>query len=159
MATLFIALLTLRMWALVLQSKSISTLSNFWNFNVYFTYYLCINANTRHVCTYSNAFLVVIPNIVTKFQIVYNLETFVKCLTCRLLTPVAWKTFMATLFTALLRRYHDFFAEGGNKMLSRTWITMYSSRSKTAFRLENWVINNQSFYYESPLFSSTCTRM
>ena len=37
------------------------------------------------------AFLMVIPNIVTKFQIFYILEPFLQFLTCRLLTPAAWK--------------------------------------------------------------------
>ena len=46
-------------------AKSVFTFSTFWNFNVYFMNYW---TNTRHVCTYLNAFLIVIPNIVMKFQ-------------------------------------------------------------------------------------------
>ena len=33
----------------------------------------------------------VIPNIVTKFHFVYIFETFVQFLTCRLISPAAWK--------------------------------------------------------------------
>ena len=39
--------------------------SNFFKFKVDFTYYLI---NTRHVCTYFNAFFMLIPNIVTPFR-------------------------------------------------------------------------------------------
>ena len=54
-------------------------------------------SNTRHVCTYLIAFLMVIPNIVTKFnnfKIVDSAsdsDSFVTFLTCRLLMPAAWK--------------------------------------------------------------------
>ena len=46
-------------------------------------------SNTRHVCTYINAFLMVIPNIFTKFQNLDIFEHFVTFLDCRLLVPAA----------------------------------------------------------------------
>ena len=52
-----------------------------------------------HVCihTYLNAFLMAIPNIVTKFQNVNILLTF---LTCRLLMPTALKVLRDLLHMA-----------------------------------------------------------
>ena len=68
---------TLRTHALVLQSKTVFAFWHFWNCNGYFTIYW---TNTRHVCTYFNAFLIVIPNIDTKFQNFDILWNFVKFL-------------------------------------------------------------------------------
>ena len=44
-----------------------------------------LNFQTKPVCTYLNAFFMLIPNIVTKFQNVDISETLVKCLLCCLL--------------------------------------------------------------------------
>ena len=56
--------------ALVLLGKIVFVFSNFWNFNAYFTN---LWTNNRHVCTYLNVFLMVIPNMVMKF---HNFEIF-----------------------------------------------------------------------------------
>ena len=47
-------------------AEELTLFSNFLNFKAYFTNYW---ANTRHVCTYFNAFLMVIPTTVTNFKI------------------------------------------------------------------------------------------
>ena len=61
--------------------------SKFLNFNVYFLNYW---TNTRHVGTYLNAFLVVISNIIIKFQNFAICDILVTFWTYRLLTPAAW---------------------------------------------------------------------
>ena len=48
------------------------------------------STNSRHVCTYFNAFHMVNLNIVTNFQNCEFFEHFAKLLTCRVLTPAAW---------------------------------------------------------------------
>ena len=73
--------LTLRTRALVLMSKIVLAFSHFWNFNGYFTNYW---TNTKHVCTYLNAFFIEVSNMAMKF---YNFDiftNFVTYLTCRL---------------------------------------------------------------------------
>ena len=63
---MMLGFLTVRTRALVLLTvKIVFALWNFWNFNVYFTIYW---TDTRHVCTYFNAFFMVIPNMVMKFH-------------------------------------------------------------------------------------------
>ena len=59
------SMLTLTMLVLVLLNKRLTAFSHFWYFNAYFIYQW---TNTRHVCTYLNAFLMVIPNKVMKFH-------------------------------------------------------------------------------------------
>ena len=51
----------------------------------------------RHICTYFNAFFMVIPNIVTKFQNFDIFENFVTTLTCGLLTPAAWNVLITDI--------------------------------------------------------------
>ena len=48
--------------------------------------------------TYLNAYRMVIPNVVTKFQNFDIFETFVKFLTCRLLTPAVLKVLKRLLY-------------------------------------------------------------
>ena len=72
--------------ALFLLRKSLHFLHFFLHFKFYFTNKL---TNTRHVCTYLNVLLMVIPNIVTKFQNLDIFSTICVNLICRLLTPAA----------------------------------------------------------------------
>ena len=56
--------------------------------------YTNVYINTSHICTYLNIFLMMIHNIVTKFQNVDVFGHFVTFLTCRLLMTAAWKVFI-----------------------------------------------------------------
>ena len=54
-----------------------------------------LNQYYRHICTYLNAFLMVIQNIVTKFQKFDIFDHFVTLLTRRLLIPAMWKVLIS----------------------------------------------------------------
>ena len=102
------SILTLRTWGLVLLSKSLFAFSHFWNFNGYFT-------NTRHVCTYLNAILMIIPNMVMKFHNSDIFTSFVKFWPVVCTRPAAWKALM------LYWWYHQRFG-------SRAWLILPMSR-------------------------------
>ena len=86
-----------------LRAVKLNTLHAVIDFTIY-TKSFCFSKfhkflNRYQACLYLNAFVMVSPNIVIKFQNFYIFETFVKSLTCRLrlLMPVAWKVLSLTI--------------------------------------------------------------
>ena len=131
--------------AIVSPSKQNRIVSqNFWNFTNFLT-------NTRHVWTNLNAFLMVIPNIVTKFQNFDIFEHFLTFCYCRLLPPAAWKGLTLCTREASASRRQD---SRKYQKYQHSWIwwlylkppwEIHSNESKHAWYLLRYLWNVENF--------------